>query len=1085
MTHFPLDSGTKHVEVVKKRTRNRRSHPGRAEPGSPEGSRRTGSSGGDPTAGMETKHFQSIPRGFFDARDFELLGIVNDVLSRKDYPDLKKLLSSYLHPHGIKEMAATKGLRVAYAVVHLLGSLETGRTEDRLNALRTLRDEVLTTATSSLRRNTARVLVQIMKELVRGRGDYLSQLQLARDFRVAATGKPRVIHAQLKKFHLIEMPEDWNQITFDDHVHDANTKGRKSATHLIMDAWIKGIRRLTVIYYNYVTPEVAEELLEAAAIMGMTVRVGLEFSPRFRGRYLKLIWCSHGATDTQEYLRFLADPQVAAFMAEGQKVTRYYQRYVMRVFEAFNSRHRLDLNQRFGIQLPSLEKDDFLASIGTGQASLLHLGRFLHEALQPLLAERAERLSAYCALPGTSERHELDALVRDMNNLTPEVLIEDYLDPSRNPDLPDPNVPEDGPDVPWQLTLGPAELAEHLTQLHAGFRIILNLCRLKAEDVLEILYGCQGRITHLEVFNLKDCALGKAVDNRRILELQSALNSQNVVRFKRFIQRVLQALEAEGGPDLPGRRQALERLLCDIPGFLSFYKYAPLKSRIGTDSTGQSHRLHGMGYVLRETLPGRAQRALDHSGSSRQRLPLRITAFLRETCRPREGGNRFMRGLFALLRALPGGRLLGCRRERDWVIHDYAAAEPAESNIYTLGGIQKEAPAVFAPCRDLGDGRRLPLKYLNSWVKNGLKIALGFIPAFLTFALSQDWWLLAYGGAFIWFAITGVRNIIQSVLGSGGFHRSPLLRWKDYVSWERVSDSLLYTGISVPLLEWLVKSVILDEGFGITTATSPLLLYTWINVVNSLYIMSHNIYRGLPRAAVIGNLFRTILAIPVSLGLNLALGFLLQQAGVPQVDAVLQEWAAVISKLASDTVAAVIEGLADRQQNMRMREWDYAGKIEQIFKVYAKLEILFPRQDVLKMLESPQEFLSTIASEGRDYDKVVAVNALDLLYFWWYQPRSKAVLQRLLREMTQEERKVFLLSQYVLLQAREISQLFLDGLVGKDFSKALAFYLDYSRPYLEGLQELAHRHMPSSQPSAAAPPAGPDPGNCGAPASAD
>ena len=59
------------------------------------------------------------------------------------------------------------------------------------------------------------------------------------------------------------------------------------------------------------------------------------------------------------------------------------------------------------------------------------------------------------------------------------------------------------------------------------------------------------------------------------------------------------------------------------------------------------------------------------------------------------------------------------------------------------------------------------------------------------------------------------------------------------------------------------------------------------------------------------------------------------------------------------------------------------------------------------------------------------------------------------REMTQEERKVFILSQYVLLEAREISQLFLDGLVGKDFSKALAFYLDYSRKYLEELQELA------------------------------
>ena len=64
----------------------------------------------------------------------------------------------------------------------------------------------------------------------------------------------------LNTYHLLEMPEEWNQLTLDHHVHDANTKGRKNPTHLIMDAWIKGIRYLTVIYYNYVEPAAAREL---------------------------------------------------------------------------------------------------------------------------------------------------------------------------------------------------------------------------------------------------------------------------------------------------------------------------------------------------------------------------------------------------------------------------------------------------------------------------------------------------------------------------------------------------------------------------------------------------------------------------------------------------------------------------------------------------------------------------------------------------------------------------------------------------------------------------------------------------------
>ncbi|MBQ8743885.1 MAG: hypothetical protein IJZ18_01710, partial [Mailhella sp.] len=62
------------------------------------------------------------------------------------------------------------------------------------------------------------------------------------------------------------------------------TKGRKSATHLIMDAWIKGIRYLTVVYYNHVELAAAHELMYAAEIMGLSVRIGFEVRAAFRGR---------------------------------------------------------------------------------------------------------------------------------------------------------------------------------------------------------------------------------------------------------------------------------------------------------------------------------------------------------------------------------------------------------------------------------------------------------------------------------------------------------------------------------------------------------------------------------------------------------------------------------------------------------------------------------------------------------------------------------------------------------------------------------------------------------------------------------
>ncbi len=229
-----------------------------------------------------------IPRYLFDRKDHELIQIVNDVLRSTKYAH--RLYFPYFHPNGIKEMAETKGLRTAYAVAQLLSSLEIGGVEDRLNALRSLRLEVIDTAEGPMAKNTARVLLQIMKSLVRAYGHSRRQLELAHDFRMTASGKPRIVRRQLRRYHLLEMPEEWNQIAFDDHVHDVNTKGRKSSTHLIMDAWIKGIRRLRVIHYNFIEPRFAAELFEAAKILDIDVRIGIEYSARFRDKYVQLIW---------------------------------------------------------------------------------------------------------------------------------------------------------------------------------------------------------------------------------------------------------------------------------------------------------------------------------------------------------------------------------------------------------------------------------------------------------------------------------------------------------------------------------------------------------------------------------------------------------------------------------------------------------------------------------------------------------------------------------------------------------------------------------------------------------------------------
>ncbi len=61
----------------------------------------------------------------------------------------------------------------------------------------------------------------------------------------------------------------------------------------------------------------------------------------------------------------------------------------------------------------------------------------------------------------------------------------------------------------------------------------------------------------------------------------------------------------------------------------------------------------------------------------------------------------------------------------------------------------------------------------------------------------------------------------------------------------------------------------------------------------------------------------------------------------------------------------------------------------------------------------------------------------------------------IMKELSPEELRIFVQTQSILSREREISQLFLDGIVGKNFSRALSFYLDRSGQYLRTIRNEA------------------------------
>ena len=990
---------------------------------------------------------------FFDRQDRELMKMINAIIDYGPSSDLEhRIFNARLHPHGILNLTTTHEFRMAQAVINLLGSLtKAGPAEDRLAALRTLHDEVLHSAQTTFRYNTGRVLIQIMKAIIRSRNDEYTQLKLIHDFRKAASGNPRIVREFLSRHHLMEMPEEWNQLTLDQHVHDANTKGRKNATFLIMDAWVKGIRSLTVVYYNYVDVNVARELLSAASIMGISVRIGLEFRAAFRGRYVDFIWAPRGFSDVEDFLEFLTSPSMSAFMEEGRKASRWIQEHVFATLERWNSRHAPALTRDLGIPVATLDKAAFLAFVGNGQPSLLHLAEFAHKTLLPKFQAKITDLTMELEEADEARKAEILRRIRRMDEFTPSVIHDSCLAPACNPDLPSPEDPplSDDDTRPELLRLNVTQLLEKLSSLRSGYRITLQLAGLTSEDVLELIWDGQGFITHLELFNVKEWHDGNLEHLREINELQIAVNKGDVMQLKRILRDMIRRLDCARHPEALERCEKFQSILDDIPALQALYRYAPLASHMGTDSTSHLGNRYGMGLAVPETLPGNARKSL--SGNkyiSVVTLPIQVPLRYRKEYMPGEHTSSFC----AWMRRSLGIVTCGMRRTREWEPLDEDVRIGQPGNVITMGGItiEKTNGLTVSNNAPMPDREGSPGKaYLNTTFSNILKVLLGFIPALATFLITQQWWVLAWLGAPIWFGITGVRNVIQAVIAGGGVRKNMLLSWKKFVNWSRVCDSLMYTGISVILLEGLTRNLLLSKVLHLTVENYPLLVFSIIALANGIYISSHNIYRGFPRTAIIGNFFRSVLAIPVAMLYNSVLYALFPLLTNMSPEQILIPAAAIVSKFASDTVAGFIEAVADRRNNYRLRRWDYQTRLTHLFDCYPRLELAFPDKDMLSLLAQPREFIRfTKSEEARALQVESIINALDLMYFWYYQPCAQQTLLTMLRGMTREERVVLARFQSILLNVQEVCQLFVDGMLGMNFSRALSFYLDNYEDYI-------------------------------------
>ncbi len=997
----------------------------------------------------------------FDDADEQLLNELDSLFASPESDQLvSPLFEECFHPRGIKELAAPEALRIAVAVFRLLHFSRQNETDVkiRLAALQALHDELIAGLNVPMRRNTARVVLQILKNLVRETGNQTRRMMLAHDLRTALQGRPRFIRALLKQYHLLEMPENWNQVSFDSHVHDMNTKGRKSPSHLMLSAWVKGIRQLQVIYYDFVPRMAAEELLRAAAILNIDVRIGIEFHTAFYERYAILIWTPSGFSGAADFLQFLDSPKVMRFTEKCREVVAFREKQVLETLDEFNQSSLEKLQKWSKTEISPISRQELLESVHYGQLTLSHLAELLSARIQEQL--RAE-------LTRNPETLQQRAALQIAEEATPEFILGHFINQERLTRMPD-----HLEDLPELSRYSPDELIEELRNISTSFHMTLTLSGLKLYDVIEILFHCRGGISSLELFNLKDMLLEPQDSGEAINALREALNSGDVIKLKYLVMQAISELEAD---DLPGKALRIKKLhdvLCHLVEFCAMYSQVHLLASIGTDSSSHSTIVNGMGIVVLESLPKHVQRMLQTPAYAASRISGIHTHVCRIREYDRDSESRWKR---------QGGWGLKRRCREEWIMKDaIESMNTPQGNLVLLGwyapsalksfcsqqnalSFMQDSPKAFpdAPeCRNANGNDRecYPVfRYMNSNLLLLLKVLIGFIPAFITFYFCGEWWVLTWFGAIIWLGVTGIRNIFQAFLSGGFCRKKQLLRWNDFISWGRIADSLMYTGLSVPLLEYGVKTLLLRNTLQVTVESSPWLVFLGIALVNGIYIYLHNIFRGFSKAVAYGNFFRSVLSVPLALVFNWILYGILLTVGIEAVviAAILQQWAAIISKLASDAIAAFIEGFDDRIHNIQARMRDYRQKLRKVFEYYADMEVMFPDEVVLKKLRQPRKMLEELKSHNHvKLYREVLVNALDLLYFYLYQPQARYALKKIITGLNEEERKVFFGSLLVLTRKKEISIEFINGLTGRNFSQPLAFYLHNYQKFLADMASI-------------------------------
>ena len=478
------------------------------------------------------------------------------------------------HALGITRWFKKRRISIAEDYLMVIRDLESKQYSARLRSLRMMVDVSFHAKSLDLPLNTARVQMALIKETVKNRGNRRRQLELLQDFSVSSHGQYQVIRKLCDELNIIELPESGTRLKnmdtgWDEHVHDTASSGRKNATQLLIDAFIKGISTLTISYTSPDSLEMMVEAVEAGKIVGIRVHIGLEFSLMVQGRrfhFMALLPPFKNGKETERWFRENSSKLHDLF--DGLDRNQAYRiEAVKDLLKNFNRSALGELNEGYPANklysIPKLELKDLTALIPLSSVNRLQLGEFLYSSYKPVLFNRVLLLKVQREKARNDFRKKVisewdyriiddryTGIRKQFRELTPDQLRKQYF---TNPKIGD-----------YQTVF------DNLTKIKsvlsgAGCSLkILHPLEHGLDRAKKLLEKSRGLIDRVEIYNMQDSVLR---DPDEILQLARFINDLNK-----------------------------DSALNGIPPFIPV---------CGSDATGRNPRIPGMGFIRQDRIGGR------------------------------------------------------------------------------------------------------------------------------------------------------------------------------------------------------------------------------------------------------------------------------------------------------------------------------------------------------------------------------------------------------------------------------------------------------------------------------------------------